>query len=126
MRRWSSTLLILALIASSLLKFASPYHDTWLPSSSLYYSAAVVEAFAAILCLVGRRAIAAGIVIVMSLGGAALAMLWPGSACGCLGDIIELSRTEHLLLAGAFGFLASVVLAGDSRGNSVPVKLPEA
>jgi len=102
--------LMMALLLTALSKlFADQRGDQLLPRSA-HLGIAFAEIVVAILLCVRQDVIAAWSVVVLSLCGAVSVWAWPSKTCGCLGSFAELSRTEHLLLAGGLGFFASLLL----------------
>lgn len=110
----SRTLLVVLLVAVAVAKVMSWGTPTPRDSAVTSYLAPLVElALAVGLCT--RHAIrVAGLVVVLAVGAGAYAWLGPSSGCGCLGGLLDDDWRIRMIVAGAGGLLAGVVVAGDA------------
>lgn len=106
--RW---LLLIALVATGLLKLISGYGASVTIPEWLYYSAALVEVGLAGLLMLRCDIVAASGVLLLSCTGVFLALRSPQTGCGCLGPGIALDPRHHLIFAGAFGAVAALLLS---------------
>lgn len=85
------------------------------PSSSGDWAIVAYECVLCVLIALQWDRVAAPMSIMLFLGGCAFALLQP-TPCRCLGDV-QLTRSGHLMLAGAMGLVATCYLVLALREN---------
>jgi|GEM_PF-6341397 len=103
-------LLSMVLVATALLKFISPWTDSYVLPASLYYGSAVLEAVIAIGLLSPYvRATCKVLLAFLVLAIIAAALRPVGGKCGCLGDL-TVPRSAQLMMIATIGISASLLL----------------
>lgn len=99
-----------ALLLTAILKLSSRHTADLLLPMPAHYGVAVAELVLAVLLVADKHShLAMFAVFGLCLAGAAAAMSSTAS-CGCLGSAFQLTRAQHLTLAGAIGLAAATHL----------------
>lgn len=62
------------------------------------------------------------IVLLLASAGVAVALIGSGQPCGCLGRTVVLARADHLMLAGAMGLLACLLIFVGVKSEALRVR----
>lgn len=114
-------LLTAFLLLAAVSKLVRPDHDAVL-SLLVQRLVALLELLGAAILWTPYAAVAASLVLVLSLAGAAFVLLrQQGAECGCFGSVVHLTQLQHLGLAAALSALACLLLANPPthRGERV-------
>lgn len=113
---WPRRIIFILLIVTGLIKLLLPGKVSFLGTSgSVLMGAAEVGVACALQTRWQRWALA--VALAMASGGIVMSVTLPSASCGCLGRLWDLSRREHMMLAGLLGFWACLGLGASSTSR---------
>jgi len=109
LRIFLRSVLILAMAVSAGAKLVAGHHPGLPLSAPVFYAAIGIEVSIAALLIFGKDVPGSIATVVLCAVGIVWTLLSHSPSCGCLGNLLELDRNEHLMYAGSVGVVGALL-----------------
>ncbi len=100
----------LVLSASAAAKLTSGFQPAFVLPRWLFHVSTGLEIAIVLALVTGRLRWASGAALALATGGILGAIVRPVGPCGCVGSLVSMGRREAVVLSGAIGLLALLLL----------------